>query len=676
MGNTFLLGLLAGSLAIGAAAGRGKLTESQQKNLDRDGFVITNTTLKQGFSAYIGGRYPAFVTSDSLLMVHGCLLERVMADQQVSLMAAHIQLLLEMGAKLPKEDAAPGVKETRLLVACMHGVLLGHLPRGLSAAEVKLVSAELKRVEAASAKTPPEWWWGEGYMPYSRFKPIGVWATNKALGRYFKYRQWLQSLPLSSDSKLHKSVCKGLYQVLSKVKHEVRRGAFGWQHLAGRDGGMLRAISNIGYIDLDNGSAELERQLEILMKKSPSLLIATATPEKDLLDRSLAVSASLEGLSLEVGKALGNKTEGFESRAPKESAVFQKRVSKGGFHRHDTAFFRALYALRSVDKRAPKLFSSNAWQRKQLNCALSAWVEYRHAIAITQTTSAHWMGLTEESPGFLEPVPEFYQHLGQAVRRLAEISLGNQKMRREAAPLMLALKLETFAEKLVSVKGEGHRFAWNQERLWGKALNKMFEKKKQKGELSFGYDRWDFSDDEERKKLAERIRAACARFWKQDEETKKLFWEHSAFVEDVVTQRVLKLESLCYRLEAMCRKQLAGQAWSPDEADFITGYGRRIAYLMFHEGNSYLTPEDDAPRIVQIAHLGSPQGEKVLQCATARPRKLLLFYPNSRGERVLCQGAVYSFREHVSSNPMTDAAWREACRKSKKPKWLVEISEK
>ena len=99
----------------------------------------------------------------------------------------------------------------------------------------------------------------------------------------------------------------------------------------------------------------------------------------------------------------------------------------------------------------------------------------------------------------------------------------------------------------------------------------------------------------------------------------------------------------------------------------IKNYGTSLAYIMFYEGNSYLSPRDDAPKIVTIAHLGHPEGEQVLQIATARPKTLLIRYPRKKEKPILCIGSVYSFHERISTHPIDDGTWNKQCDKPTQP---------
>ena len=60
------------------------------------------------------------------------------------------------------------------------------------------------------------------------------------------------------------------------------------------------------------------------------------------------------------------------------------------------------------------------------------------------------------------------------------------------------------------------------------------------------------------------------------------------------------LGMLCRRLESLAHKQLRGVAFSDEENRFIRTYGEKLAEVMLYGGNSYCTPNDDAPRVVDV----------------------------------------------------------------------------
>lgn len=105
-----VLAIVGSSLNADEKESAGKIPENLRKSLDAEGLVITDSRLRQGFSAYIRNEYSGFLTSDSLLMAYSCLLEKVMAEKQLNHLAAHAEWIVEMGKHMPAvDDPSKGV---------------------------------------------------------------------------------------------------------------------------------------------------------------------------------------------------------------------------------------------------------------------------------------------------------------------------------------------------------------------------------------------------------------------------------------------------------------------------------------------------------------------------------------------------------------------------------------
>ncbi len=111
---------------------------------------------------------------------------------------------------------------------------------------------------------------------------------------------------------------------------------------------------------------------------------------------------------------------------------------------------------------------------------------------------------------------------------------------------------------------------------------------------------------------------------------------------------------MCGRLQCLSHKQLRGREYAPAEKEFLKRYGQRLGALMFYEGNSYKTPRDDAPRVVDVFS----SGKQVLEVGIGKPRALYVLYP-WQGKEVLCRGAVLPYHEFVHHERLTDEAWRK-----------------
>jgi len=132
------------------------------------------------------------------------------------------------------------------------------------------------------------------------------------------------------------------------------------------------------------------------------------------------------------------------------------------------------------------------------------------------------------------------------------------------------------------------------------------------------------------------------------------------------------LEHVLIELELLAHKQLRGVAFDAGDRTFIEHYGQTLAGLMFYGGNLWLTPRDDAPRVVDVA--SDPQTGRVLLAGIGRPRLLYVLYPHLDTE-ILCRGAVLPYHEVIGEARLTDTAWRERLDASQPapPAWLAPI---
>lgn len=102
----------------------------------------------------------------------------------------------------------------------------------------------------------------------------------------------------------------------------------------------------------------------------------------------------------------------------------------------------------------PAFMQSEAWQDKQLNCALASWTELRHD-TILYAKQSYTMEATAMPPeeqqvmGYVEPVPEFYHRL-LALTRMTGAGLEEMEVLDDAAKARLD-RLEAILERLEEI---------------------------------------------------------------------------------------------------------------------------------------------------------------------------------------------------------------------------------
>jgi hypothetical protein len=338
---------------------------------------------------------------------------------------------------------------------------------------------------------------------------------------------------------------------------------------------------------------------------------------------------------------------------------------------HYTAALQALNA--PADDRAPPLFRSEPWQRKQLNATLGSWTEYRYALLMGSREDENWLGMTQQEPGFVEPVPAFYQQLGESAEGFA--TLRRNYLTRRAVQGSWLLRLQDSGGVLrqihqASLKGETvSGEVEGRARVNIRILYTLFPDLRSPG---WGYPA-PLPTAERCGKMADRIDALARSWWDGDPQAAATLAAALEETQDSGGPRLARLAGICFRLEAMAERQLAKRPWNEADKEFFNDYGQTLGWLMFYEGNSYLTPRDDAPRIVRYASLTDDSTTRVFHAATSQPRLLLIRYPDREGKDILCQGAVYAFREVESERTPTRQEWQAAARASAWPEWMKPV---
>ncbi len=120
-------------------------------------------------------------------------------------------------------------------------------------------------------------------------------------------------------------------------------------------------------------------------------------------------------------------------------------------------------------------------------------------------------------------------------------------------------------------------------------------------------------------------------------------------------------------------RELRRRPLSDDDSAFLRSFGETLAGVMLYGGNSYLEPNDDAPRVADI--LSNPNDGRHLHVGVGRPRAVYVLYPYE-GRDVLCRGAVLPYFESLGTTRLTDEDWRAllgSAEAPSPPEWLMPI---
>jgi hypothetical protein len=340
------------------------------------------------------------------------------------------------------------------------------------------------------------------------------------------------------------------------------------------------------------------------------------------------------------------------------------------FFRGNGIYFSYLNALKALidepETDAPDFMWNDAWQTKSCNTVLGGWAQLRHTWALQAKQNVFYASASIVPPGFVEPDPEFFG-------RMANLAFKTKRILREAGAfrpnyVQLLMGLARFkqlldgvenAEQLYQILSSQTPVDFMMRNLL--QLNMMTGFAARQEFKEYLKDKLELIDTYEKAIRSERIDKypKLQNFVQQTDLDLEKLW--SSF------------EKVSRRLEVIAHKQLRGADFNKSENEFIKNYGIRIAGIMMYGGNSYYTPQDDAPRIIDVYY--NPQLQGYLHVGIARPRKLYVLYP-WQDKKVLCEGAIMPYYEFVSNTRLTDLSWKvklDSNQRPSIPKWIKPI---
>ena len=697
-------------------AGAEGLSGAEIERLARDKVLVGAQSFKQVFSPYLGCDLPLFLTSDSVLNAFHVVLEASLVELEEGRAAEMARHLAWLARALPGVPEAAGLDLPPTLVdhaVTRAQITLGVALAGLGAplddlpADVReMAIEEAARVVRAEGLAKPGWLGppDDGFtaLDYTRFAPRGFYDRSVTLQRYFRAVSWLQAIPfrVGVDEELLAVLLlakaledpPGASNADSQAAWQCRHFLAGNARLWGApdDAGLTTGSSWSYPFDADDfrekqqwfrelASESLIADQVALGPLGPTLRILPASrlPDAVLFHRTTnEVGNRALPTGLEVAAALGSPVaRGALAEAANGQVAQQIERTRPLFQASGLypEYLRALGRLVGpAEADAPALFSTRPWQVKSCQTLLCAWAQMRRAYVLHAKQSAYYLGLTEQEPGFVEPVPSFFKALREVVIQAEVLLEAGGAFSTARVRDGLAVDLRVVANRLdvLDPSAIGDRDPWN-------LLSEADERRGMRAfEIVYGCGAFDDVPDAwdgpALQRLITALRTTAATL--EDRETPL-----SEPMQAVLANSTLDLagtwealQHLLIDLELLAHKQLRGVAFDERDREFILGYGERLAAVMFYGGNLGLTPRDDAPRIVDVA--SDPQTGRFLLVGTGRPRALYVLYPWGE-EEVLCRGAVLPYHELVDDVRLVDAAWRERldAAQPEPPAWLRPI---
>jgi hypothetical protein len=704
-----------------AAARQCGLSDADISALATNRILVADQAYKQIFSAYLSGERPLFITSDSLLNAYHVLYEESIFRLENARAARLPEILKLILKNIEDTDAhlsgnptlAAAAKRRAMLVTGVALKLLDDSFQFKDKAMNATLDQEVKRIGKAEGVEKPEWLGKPDAsftaLDYSRYKPRGFYTRSERLQRYFRAVAWLQSIPFRVSQNeellailmLGNSLAKSAFQDFSK-RQEVLAFFRAYSSFvgAGDDWDLIMAANeartelrmDLAGNDLPKKRTELIKAAEQhgegpkindqirfapdnpQMVAEPNFRIISAyrTPCAILFQRSTDIRRFKRSYpsGLEVAAGLGSAFAKEHLADPQKEDLLKTIAACQPCFQGDGLFIQYLEALKALldkpEKDAPDFMKTEAWTIKSCNTALAGWAQLRHTWVLQAKQTVNYLGMTRPPKGFVEPEPAFFSRmaaLADATRKLLKEAGAFEENHEETIRV-----LENFIRILERVEDDDGLY---------KKVSKLPRDEQMSFELPFMLMLVHPTVAKEGAKAFKEqkewfsILIADMKKGESDRhpELKKVLREYEFDLDESWGQ----LEKVSRRLEAIAHKQLRHAELNDDENDFIGGYGRTIAGIMLYGGNSYLTPRDDAPRVVDV--YANPQAGGFLEVGIARPRKLYVLYP-WQGKPVLCVGAVLPYYEFVATARLTDESWKETLDSEKRPvllKWLAPI---
>ena len=377
------------------------------------------------------------------------------------------------------------------------------------------------------------------------------------------------------------------------------------------------AREKLANVEPSHDSPQIDDQLRfapeergVVTEPNFRIISAARLPDAVLFQKALREMPDRWPSGLELAAALGS------GRANSLLGKSERRIvdeTKGLFRKRGSVYQSYLDAMGVLfdpaDRQAPTFMKSAAWQAKSINTALAGWALARHTMVLHAKELIGYAGSGDDLPGLVEPAPGFFLRFGAVIRQTADFFSENEAFL--TPPHELASLIEQWLKEAAEVEKERARIEEERKRRAEDTGAELANQTPEEAERD---------DEASNPKFAEYRRVSNALrglFGAVPSEGTNEALEslvaalrepaQAEFVargisslNDRLTSRWRKLEQLCQQLEALAHKKLRGLEFTADEDEFIRKYGRELGWVMFYEANSWMSPRDDAPRVVDV----------------------------------------------------------------------------
>ncbi len=707
------------------AAAQCQLTSSNIEKLQNNKLLITNEAYKQVFEPYLFTEIPMFITSDAVLYAYHLLLEESLIELEKRYSHSLTKALRKIWDTLPEQRTQlsdkklekEAIQRGQIIIGTALWLLGDSVKTGEEAVD-KVIPKEVTKIVAANAVEKPIWL-GEqapGFIAidYSRFKPRGFYNRSEKLERYARASSWLQAIPFRIENDIEFLAILILGSSLHEIQgynyhyDEVKLFPDYSEFIGATDAWDLRYAErniqgNLGRFDDEditkyreqfwrfttndyslpkNKKIEINDQLRFAPlshdgKPEPHFRILSTlqTPDVILFQRMIDSGFSVSPSSLlSVYQDTISFLDALGSKKPKR--IVDSIRSFFDFNNIYCQYLQTLGTLLSPpEPDAPAFMSKDSWERKSVNSFLSGYSLLKHATVLHAKQSVTYFGATMIPPGFVEPNPEFWGQFSNLCSVTA--SFFEKRGTFDYDPLVMIDRIEQsqdlcrrtdFIQYLMSPENKSHDEYLISMATFIRDLTMI--------------DYWDY----EFKKSTIAIKDSLLTILEKEKRNiqiqlqsrpkEKPFTGVYATNKNELANDWEHLVDLTKEIQLLAHKQLRKRTFTEIENKFLKEFGSELGNIMQYKGNSFLTPRDDSPRIVDIS--SNPKDATFLEIGVSRPRALYVLYPWN-GIEILSRGVVLPYYEFWSKNRLNDKDWLKLLDSKQRPsipEWLKEITSK